>query len=138
MKVCLSKLLFVNIINSSFSSIENLWKFMNKINLTPETKLTYNHASIVLKDLLHSVWIRQMYLKREDIGRNEKKEFMFSWGFRAEYEINKLELLKWVCEVYGDGYEPHMFKLQYKRALSHDKMLSELDQEVEDTEPETE
>ncbi|XP_053202379.1 non-structural maintenance of chromosomes element 3 homolog [Panonychus citri] len=131
-------ILSVIFMNGGETREENLWKFLSKMGLTSETKLTHNHTSITLKDLLHSIWPRHLYLAREDIGKNEKKEYMFSWGFRAEHEINKLDLIKWVCEVYGDGYEPHMFKIQYKKAVNHDTMLNSLDKdsgEEDESEP---
>ena len=71
-----------------------------------------------MKELLTQIWVRQQYLKQTKKAVTENVESFYEWGNRAHAEVDKMQLLKWVCEVYGDC-EPKTWKKQYKEALDN-------------------
>lgn len=90
---------------------------MKKLGLTPETKIPFTQNQVLLKELLTQIWVRQQYLKNNKKAITDSIESLYEWGFRAHSEIDKMQLLKWVCKVYGDDCEPITWKKQYQEAL---------------------
>lgn len=75
---------------------------------------------MALKQIITTKWVRQLYLATEVIDR-ENKELNFLWGFRAHHEVNKMDILKWVCNILGDDSEPSTWRVQYQFARDHEK-----------------
>lgn len=54
-----------------------------------------------------------------------KESFVFTWGLRAENEINRKDLLEWFCRIFGDGCTPESWKSQFLSASEHDRNFQE-------------
>jgi len=67
---------------------------------------------------LTELWVRQLYLKYQKIARSEPIAHEFKWGFRAEKEFTKMDIIKFVCNVYGDDREPNYWRSQYQIAVN--------------------
>ncbi|KAJ3657258.1 hypothetical protein Zmor_016270 [Zophobas morio] len=71
----------------------------------------------LIKDYITNVLIKQKFLSVETDPITKKT--LFSWGIRAETEINKHELLKFVCKVCKNR-QPKAWGNQYKAACSQE------------------
>ena len=74
---------------------------------------------ITVKKMLTELWVRQLYLKYQKIPRSETNAHEFKWGFRADKEFSKMDVLKFVCDIFADGVQPEFWKTQYASA-QHD------------------
>jgi len=54
---------------------------------------------------------KQQYLKRTRVVEVEGEQYEYSWGERAEAEVKKSTVLKFVCELYG--CRPRVFAEQF-------------------------
>jgi len=54
---------------------------------------------------------KQQYLRRTRVVEVEGEQYEYSWGERAEAEVKKSTVLKFVCELYG--CRPRMFAEQF-------------------------
>ncbi|XP_074596752.1 non-structural maintenance of chromosomes element 3 homolog [Brevipalpus obovatus] len=107
-----------------------LWKFLAKLKLERETKISRVNEKLTLKQMITTKWVRQLYLATEVIDR-ESKELSFNWGFRADHEINKMDMLKWVCKILGDDSEPSTWRVQFQFARDHEKEFQRDIQSIE-------
>jgi len=72
---------------------------------------------------------RQHYLKRTRLVEFEEEKYEYSWGDRAEAEVKKSSVLKFVCELYG--CRPKMFAEQFD-IIKQEEGEEALDSEDED------
>ena len=103
-----------------FGSPDELWSFLKMLKLEPETRIACIQETLSLKQLITAKWIRQQYLATEIIDK-QTKECVFRWGFRAEHEVNKKDLLKWVCTLYCDDAGPQAWREQFQYAKDSEK-----------------
>ncbi len=82
--------------------------------------------------MLTELWVRQLYLKYIKIERSEPIAHEFKWGFRAEKEFNKMDIIKFVCSVYGDNSEPNYWRNQYQIAINEQNITEEPDIDIID------
>ncbi|CAG2115712.1 unnamed protein product [Medioppia subpectinata] len=99
-----------------------MWRFLKRIgfDVSSKTAIQLNDdltTNTTLKKLLTEVWVRQMYVKYEKIAGSDPITHEFKWGFRAENEFNKLDVLKFVCNVFADGSQPEFWRTQYTAAI---------------------
>jgi len=72
---------------------------------------------VKLRDLVTKIWKQQKYLNIERIeGSGDQPQFEYSWGPRAEEEVNKMAMLKFVSQIVGDGTSPETWTHQFRQA----------------------
>ena len=77
-----------------FSVLASVYSFLKSFGID----VNIRHPLFgLIKDYITNVLIKQKFLSVETDPITKKT--LFSWGIRAETEINKHELLKFVCKV---------------------------------------
>jgi len=74
---------------------------------------------------------KQQYLKRIRLVEVEGEQYEYSWGDRAEAEVKKSSVLKFVCDLYG--CRPRVFAEQYdivKQEEGEEALDSEDDEDL--------
>lgn len=64
----------------------------------------------------------QGYLKYEVNSDTDPVQRMIRWGRRAELEVNKLQLLTWIADVYG--VQAQKYTTHYEAALDEEEQRS--------------
>ncbi|RWS14791.1 melanoma-associated antigen D2-like protein, partial [Dinothrombium tinctorium] len=95
---------------------DEMWKFLAKLGCDVDIKTPINGLDLSIKELLINRWTRQLYLVHEKVPMSDPPEYVFRWGFRAHHEVDKMSILKFVCENYDGEMKPEMWKQQFKRA----------------------
>lgn len=64
----------------------------------------------------------QRYLEYEQVRGTDPPQFKFKWGQRSKLEVPKMNILEFVCEIYGgkDVCKPEDWLTQYKDACKPD------------------
>ena len=79
-------------------------------NIDPETNQLFDGD---VKRFVNDVLVnKQHYIKRTRIVEVEGEQYEYSWGERAEAEVKKSSVLKFVCELYG--CRPRVFAEQFE------------------------
>ncbi|KAJ8922641.1 hypothetical protein NQ315_007673 [Exocentrus adspersus] len=95
--------------NDSVSEV-SLYSFLKSLDIDVERRhVLFGNV----KDYIHHTLKNKKYLKIE--MDQMSKRVSFSWGVRAEKEISKHEILKFVCKMYKDRL-PNNWVSQYKVA----------------------
>ncbi|KAF7280287.1 hypothetical protein GWI33_006199 [Rhynchophorus ferrugineus] len=90
-------------------SDKSLYGFLMSLDIDVEVKHPFfGNVKEYIKTLT-----RQHYLHCE--FDNKTKKQAFQWGFRAEIEVSKMEVLQFVCKMYGNK-QPEDFTEQYRVA----------------------
>jgi len=97
--------------------------------IDPETNQLFDgDARRFVNDVLVN---KQHYLKRTRIIEVEGEQYEYAWGERAEAEVKKSSVLKFVCELYG--CRPRVFAEQFeivKQEEGDDALESEEEDEL--------
>lgn len=84
-------MLYITVKTIKFSASLNA--FLKSLNIDPDRK----HSVFGnVKDFIHVTMVKQKYI----VIAIDQKRLMYSWGIRAEKEISKHELLKFVAKVH--------------------------------------
>lgn len=68
-------------------------------------------------DLLLKEFVRQKYLSYNKIQTHPTPPaFEFKWGFRSNLEFRKIDVLRFVCDIYGDNMKPEFWQQQFQQA----------------------
>lgn len=117
---------------------EVLFKFLKTLGLQEEDKSKKGGGAVGMdpelmdlfegdaKKFVNEVLVsRQHYLKRDRLQTQdpEVEAYEYSWGDRAEAELKKSSVFRFVCEVYDE--EPRMFKEQYERVKEQEGLDDE-------------
>ncbi|KAK5641740.1 hypothetical protein RI129_010287 [Pyrocoelia pectoralis] len=79
------------------STEASLFSFLNSLNIDVEE----NHEIFGnVKTFIKTTMVNQKFLQVEN--DNVTKRQIYTWGPRAEHEVSKHELLKFVCKIYKD------------------------------------
>lgn len=99
------------LMKEDFMPEDELWKALRKIAIDPDSKhpLFGDIKKFVTQDL-----VRQLYVQYSKQENSDPPVFIFSWGCRANLEVPKIEILQFVCDVFGDGMTPADWPNQYK------------------------
>lgn len=91
---------------------ENLvWNTLKKLRVDPGEK----HEEFGdVKKVVTDEFVRQKYLEYVKIPHTEPVEYEFRWGLRAEKEVSKLKLLKFVGELFDQ--DPQSWTQQFREA----------------------
>lgn len=95
---------------------------MKTLGLDVDSKQKFGSFHHTLRQLLTSVWVKQLYLeyyKDPDSVAGEESTFLFNWGFRAECEVNKMALLTFVSQVYDTHVQIESWHEQHDSALAN-------------------
>lgn len=78
---------------------DDLNSFLLKLGLDVEDKTNIPQLTMSARALM-TAFQRQMYIRvfKETIGETSRQ--MVEWGFRAEQEVDKMDVLKFVSSVY--------------------------------------
>ncbi|CAL8366851.1 unnamed protein product [Lota lota] len=88
-----------------------VWNTLKKMQVDPGEK----HQEFGdVKKLVTDEFVRQRYLEYTKIPHTEPVKYEFSWGQRAEVEISKLKILKFLGELHNQ--DPQRWSQQYKEA----------------------
>jgi len=93
---------------------EALAKFLEAFGLELESKEKIEGLEVSVKELIQT-WIRQKYLKCDKEKVGETVSLRYTWGFRADKEFRKQDVLNMVCEIYG--VNPSAWKTQQAAVL---------------------
>ncbi|KAF2881550.1 hypothetical protein ILUMI_24626 [Ignelater luminosus] len=114
-----NKILILLVLTHIFMSNNNineasLFAFLRSVKIDPDEK---HELFGNVKDFM-STMVKQKYLSTEvdEITRRT----IYSWGPRAEHEISKHEILKFVCKMYKDRL-PKSWTTQYEQANAQAK-----------------
>jgi hypothetical protein len=98
-----------------------MWSFLTTLGFNVDDKNPLPEIGVPIRELVTSVWVKQLYLQYQRVTANEITEHYFSWGFRAKRQFSKTLLLKFVCKVFGGGMTPSSWKLLNIEAQQQDK-----------------
>ncbi|KAB0793364.1 hypothetical protein PPYR_12984 [Photinus pyralis] len=95
----LTMLILTHIFMSNNTTTEaGLFSFLNSLNIdVEETHDVFGNV----KTFIQSTLVQQRFLHMET--DNVTKRHSYTWGPRAEHEVSKHELLKFVCKIYKDS-----------------------------------
>lgn len=93
-----------------------IWNFLTTLGINVDDKNPLPELGATIRELLTSVWVKQLYLQYRKETSNEVTEHFFRWGFRAEKQFSKMLILDFVCRIFGDNMKPKSWKLQYSEA----------------------
>lgn len=98
--------------------------FLESVGLDMESKDPVEGLKVTIKELMTTTWTRQLYLKltKERIGDVTTNKY--SWGFRAESEIKKHDMLKFVSDVLHCN--PKTWRMQYSEAEKQSPLIEDL------------
>lgn len=108
----------LGVIFMSGGSLEEngLLDVLNKLDIDLNSQvLLPGNKKVAFKDLLNSIWKKQLYIETNEI-RNHKKTF--HWGPRAEIEICKQEILGLMARIMKS--RPEQWREQYREAYGRD------------------
>jgi len=92
-----------------------LWPFLKKLNMEPGKS---HECFDDVKKLLTQEFVQAQYLRVEKLPLpGGQTVLQFHWGERAYREVQQQNLLKFVCEMWGENTEPHQWTEQYQRVL---------------------
>lgn len=75
----------------------DLWKALKKIGIDTESK--HPLFGDIKKFVTHDL-VKQLYVQYEKQENSDPPVFVLSWGHRAKVEVSKIEVLKFVCDVF--------------------------------------
>ncbi|KAB7496072.1 Non-structural maintenance of chromosomes element 3-like protein [Armadillidium nasatum] len=112
-------ILIVILMSGGTISESTLNKFVRNFGVDVDSKENHPVLGNVQK-LIYQIMARQGYLevihnKDCDVPYKEIK-----WGGRAKLELNKKEIIQFVCKIYGEHIKPEMWIEQWKDAQSDD------------------
>jgi len=87
-----------------------LFSFLRSLQIDPDER---HELFGNVKEFVTSTMVKQKYLSAE--VEQLTRKVSYSWGPRAEHEISKHELLKFVCKMYKDR-TPRSWSAQYESA----------------------
>jgi len=106
--------------------VTDVWmnSFLESVGLDMESKDPVEGLKVTIKELMTTTWTRQLYLKltKERIGDVTTNKY--SWGFRAESEIKKHDMLKFVSDVLHCN--PKTWRMQYSEAEKQSPLIEDL------------
>lgn len=108
----------LKLILSVFFLEDVIWNFIATLGFDVEAKNQLSYVGHSIRDLLTSVWTKQLYLQHTKNNTGETSEYVFQWGFRSFQQFDKLEILNFVCEMYGGNMKPTAWKLQHLDATN--------------------
>ncbi|KAK9888020.1 hypothetical protein WA026_000304 [Henosepilachna vigintioctopunctata] len=112
MSILLMLILAHIFMSTSAVSQASMYSFLKSLHVDPER----NHELFGnVKEYLTNTLVKQQYL---NIDKDSiTNDISFSWGVRAEKEISKHELLKFICKVYKST-NPKAWTTQYNDAVN--------------------
>lgn len=109
----LATVLAIIFMNDNSIADGELWHALKKLDVTAEC----HHPEFGdVHKLLSKDFVRQLYLEYRSVPNSDPVVHEFMWGPRAHEEVSKMELLDFVCQIYGDGVQPDQWNSQYKEA----------------------
>ncbi|RZC37282.1 melanoma-associated antigen D2-like [Asbolus verrucosus] len=86
-----------------------------------------------VKDYIMNVLVKKKYLLMETDSLSKK--ISFSWGIRAEKEVSKLEILKFVCKIYKT-HQPkswsNQFRVATEQGFENDRYIEQNGMDVDE------
>ncbi|XP_018565249.1 non-structural maintenance of chromosomes element 3 homolog [Anoplophora glabripennis] len=122
-KVLLLLILSHIFMSNSVVSDVSLYAFLKSLNIDTERR---HDIFGNVKDYIHHSLKNKKYLNIE--MDQISKKVSFSWGTRAEKEISKHEILKFVCKMYNDRLPNswiNQFKVAEEQGYENDKEIIE-------------
>ncbi|XP_030618180.1 melanoma-associated antigen 8-like [Delphinapterus leucas] len=95
---------------------ENIWDFLNMINVyAGREHFIYGEP----RKLITRDWVQENYLEYRKVSNSDPPRYEFLWGPRAYAEISKLKVLEFLVKV--KGTDPISFSHWYEEALRDDE-----------------
>ncbi|XP_074114944.1 non-structural maintenance of chromosomes element 3 homolog isoform X1 [Cotesia typhae] len=88
---------------------DELWEFFMNLNIISEDESQHSYFGNV-KSLISDKFVKQLYLIKSK--QRETDSVLFEWGPRANYELDRKSVLKFVSKIYNCPMEN--FVKQYK------------------------
>ncbi|GAB1604777.1 non-structural maintenance of chromosomes element 3 homolog [Argonauta hians] len=101
--------------NGGIISDSDLWKALRKLGVDPDI---HHEVFGDVKKLLSDEFVRQFYLEYVRQSNNEPIQYEFHWGFRAEKELQKKDVLIYVSKIYKT--EPSQWKLLWNSCMEEE------------------
>lgn len=73
--------------------------------------------------------VKEGYLEYEIMRGIEPPSYKFKWGYRAKLEISKIDVLNFVCKVYGSECKPNDWNVQFADAKNDEDVNGEVNDE---------
>ncbi|KAG8033878.1 hypothetical protein G9C98_008359 [Cotesia typhae] len=89
--------------------LDELWEFFMNLNIISEDESQHSYFGNV-KSLISDKFVKQLYLIKSK--QRETDSVLFEWGPRANYELDRKSVLKFVSKIYNCPMEN--FVKQYK------------------------
>ncbi|XP_007452147.1 PREDICTED: melanoma-associated antigen 10-like [Lipotes vexillifer] len=95
---------------------ENIWDFLNMINVyAGREHFVYGEP----RKLITRDWVQENYLEYRKVPNSDPPRYEFLWGPRAYAETSKLKVLEFLAKV--KGTDPISFSHWYEEALRDDE-----------------
>ncbi|KAL5289929.1 NDNL2 family protein [Megaselia abdita] len=96
----------------------SLFVFLRSINIDVEADDENSYFGTNLKKMITDTFVKKLYLKKrkEDDSLNKDPSNLYSWGFRAEIEFPKKDVLTEACKLIQK--DPRLFVYQYNQAYN--------------------
>ncbi|KAF0307376.1 Non-structural maintenance of chromosomes element 3 [Amphibalanus amphitrite] len=93
---------------------DTLWRFLSKLGVHKDHK---HECFGNVRKLVTEEFCRAGYLRKEEEVVKGVTVLRFFWGDAASVGVDAVDLLKFVCTIWGDEVEPEQWQEQYERAL---------------------
>ncbi|XP_014779807.1 non-structural maintenance of chromosomes element 3 homolog [Octopus bimaculoides] len=111
----LFNILAIIYMNGGVISDSDLWKALRKLGVDPDV---HHEVFGDVKKLLTEEFVRQYYLEYVRQSNSEPIQYEFHWGFRAEKELQKKDVLLYVSKIYKT--EPSQWKLLWNNCMEEE------------------
>ncbi|XP_031230921.1 melanoma-associated antigen B5-like [Mastomys coucha] len=107
--------------NGNSASEEDIWKFLNNMQVYPGRKhfIFREPRKLITQD-----FIKLKYLEYKQIPNSDPPCYQFQWGPKAYTETTKMEVLQFMAK--GSGVEASTFSVQYAEALREENQKAKI------------
>nr|BAB24751.1 unnamed protein product [Mus musculus] len=107
--------------NGNSASEEDIWKFLNYMQVYPGRKhFIYREP----RKLITQDFVKLKYLEYKQISLSDPPCYRFQWGPKAYTETTKMKVLEFMAK--GSGVEPSTFSVQYTEALREENQKTKI------------
>ncbi|XP_069895369.1 melanoma-associated antigen B10-like [Dipodomys merriami] len=95
---------------------EHIWRFLNAMGLHRDLE---HFAFGEPQSLIHDGFVKEKYLEYRQVDKSDPPLYEFRWGPRAHAETSKMEVLKFLANVFHTS--PRAFPSLYKEAMKDEE-----------------
>jgi len=118
----LTVVLSVIYMNNNLIKEEALFTFLENLGLCDKDPTKRDHEDFGnIKNLIDKEWCQKHHyiqMEKDENSNPDQPQFIYSWGERANVEVKKSEILKFVAEIYEKN--PSEFTEQYENIVNEE------------------